>query len=100
MAKIEKPVLVCWYDAFGASPDWTPVDELDSVPLVVKSVGYLAHMDDTRVVIVPHLSDSIHPRAEHMGCGDMTIPAAAVISIHGLETCEIISLQPPTKAEI
>jgi hypothetical protein len=70
-------VLIEWEDSHGVSSDWEYLSNSNPYVLVCKSVGWLIHSDKHCKVIVPHLTDS--DRAKQQGCGDMTIPAAAVL---------------------
>ena len=74
-------VLVEWVDSFGCPTNWTPIDQCQAELLVCRSVGWLIQDDEDCKVIVPHLSASKHANSTQQGCGDMTIPTAAVMSI-------------------
>jgi hypothetical protein len=76
-------VLVEWQDSFGCSADWQPVENVRAKPLVCRSVGWLAYDGKDCKVIVPHLS--VAPEASQHGCGEMTIPTKAIISIKTLD---------------
>lgn len=78
-----KLVLIEWRDSYGCSPDWQPLDGVSPKPLICRSVGWLAHDDKDCKLVVPHLS-SEHASAKQQGCGDMTIPTSAVISVSEL----------------
>ena len=79
-------VLVDWVDSFGCSSNWQPlrVDDLNDdppEPVVCHSVGWLAHNGKDCKVVIPHVSE-IEPRKNvKQGCGDMTIPTKAILSI-------------------
>jgi len=72
-------VLVEWLDSYGCSANWQPLGSVKAEPMVCKSVGWLLHEDERYKVIVPHISDGTD-----QGCGDMTIPTAAIVSMRDL----------------
>lgn len=74
-------VYVEWVDSFGCSPSWQKLDVETCEPMVCKSVGWLLHDGPSCKVIVPHLSEGTNE-----GCGDMTIPSAAVVRMSDLAT--------------
>ena len=76
-----KLVLIEWVDSFGCSPTWADIGDCAPAPMVCKSVGWLIHDSDACKVVVPHLSQSDHPNANRQGCGDMTIPTLAVVTM-------------------
>ncbi len=76
-------VLIEWLDSCGCSADWRSLDGYEARPLICRSVGWLLHDADDCKVIVPHVSES-EPQASSQGCGDMTIPTAAVRSVTDL----------------
>lgn len=76
-------VLVEWEDSFGCSPSWESLEGVAPTPLVCRSVGWLIYDSDGCKVIVPHLTQA-HASAKPQGCGDMTIPTRAILSIHRL----------------
>jgi hypothetical protein len=49
-----------------------------------RSVGWLLHDGPDCKLIVPHISEE-HADAEEQGCGDMTIPSKAVLSMTDLK---------------
>jgi len=77
----KKLIFVEWHDAFGVSSDWQEITDVvkETKPLLVRSVGWEIHRDDSCLVIVPHLSDVGHDRTNQQGCGDMTIPVACIV---------------------
>jgi hypothetical protein len=82
---MEGPVLVEWFDSCGCSRDWEDLSNANgAAPMVCRSVGWVAERNSSCVVIVPHVCE-----ATTQGCGDMTIPASAIISL--------VSLVPATK---
>lgn len=72
-------VLIEWEDSHGVSSNWEYLSQCKPYVLVCKSVGWLIHDGKECKVIVPHLTDS--EQARRQGCGDMTIPTAAVLKI-------------------
>lgn len=77
-----KLVLIDWRDAYGCSPDWQLIpDPLLPKLMVCRSVGWLAYDGQDCKVIIPHISSDDHPSVKKQGCGDMTIPTGAIISI-------------------
>jgi hypothetical protein len=80
-------VLVEWVDSFGCSANWQPMnlDESPSPePILCRSVGWLAYDGKKCKVIVPHISEVDPTQSKRQGCGDMTIPTRAIISISAL----------------
>ncbi len=76
-----KLVLVEWYDSFGCSAKWQTLDDvLGTKPLLCQSVGWVAHDGPDCKVIVPHVSRD-HASVPRQGCGDMAIPAKAIVRI-------------------
>jgi len=73
--------LIEWLDSFGCSQNWQPLDFTAPKPMHVRSVGWLAYDGDDCKVIVPHVSKETTAESERQGCGDMTIPSVAVLSI-------------------
>ena len=75
-------VLVEWVDSYGCSPSWTEIAEpLAPKMLACRSVGWLAHDGADCKVLIPHVADAEGAR---QGCGDMTIPVRAIVSIRDL----------------
>ncbi len=85
--KRDRLVLIDWVDSHRNPNSWTPLDEFpEPAPLQCRSVGWLVHDGEDCKVVVPHLiSGSGHATAPDQGCGDMTIPACAVIRMVDLE---------------
>lgn len=95
-------VMIEWVDACGCSTEWRNIEELKKDRLTVcKSVGWLVNNepnDDDFVTIIPH--QAIEPRdgAKEQGCGDMTIPRAAITKIMVLKTTidkPAVVVEPP-----
>lgn len=71
-------VFVEWEDSFGCSSRWENLDGCQPSVMLCRSVGWLLHDGDDCKVVVPHVSTP--PGADGpQGCGDMTIPAKAVV---------------------
>ena len=77
-------VLIEWLDSYGCSPHWQTLEDCHAKPLVCRSVGWLLQDDADCKVIVPHLSESSNAPVPPQGCGDMTIPLAAILRISAL----------------
>jgi hypothetical protein len=75
-------VLVEWLDSFGCSNNWQALGDDDLKPEipVCRSVGWLRHDGEECKVIVPHLATAT-AHTEAQGCGDMTIPARAILRL-------------------
>ena len=80
-----KLVLIEWMDSFGCSSQWQQIEDCKPQALRCKSVGWLIYDGDDCKLVVPHISDPEHESARMQGCGDMTIPTKAVISIQELQ---------------
>ena len=76
-------VLIEWVDSHG-NGEWQDIaSPIADRALVCRSVGWLV-LDGRRAkVIAPHINES-EPGVEAQGCGIMTIPAAAVLSVRTL----------------
>jgi hypothetical protein len=63
-------VLIEWLDATGGTrAGWKPVADMKrDLPHKCRSVGWIIHEDDDRVVIVPHMT------GDGDGDGELTIP--------------------------
>lgn len=73
-------VLVEWEDSH-ANGEWQELDgPIEDRALVCRSVGWLVLDGKHAKVIAPHMNEP-EPGVELQGCGIMTIPAAAIISI-------------------
>ena len=81
-------ILIEWRDAYGVGTNWAPINDVTGTCLLCYSVGWLVFQDDDCVVVVPHMSQSGHPHAVQQGCGDMTIPRSAILSIKELDPKE------------
>ena len=87
-------VLIKWLDSFGCSTEWQRLEIKNPKPLICRSVGWLLHDGDDCKVVVPHVTDLVNEETQHQGCGDMTIPTKAILSIMDLQTEEDKSLDP------
>jgi len=86
MSEPRRLVLVRWVDSFGVSSNWREIGECAPDVLTCQSVGWLLHDAADCKVIVPHLAGSEPDAATaEQGCGDMTIPTAAILSIVELQ---------------
>lgn len=83
-------VMIEWLDSFGVGPAWEPIyDETELKLPVCVSVGYVVKENDSAICVVPH----VFPADEEIGavksgCGDMTIPRAAIVRTVNLQTAE------------
>ena len=80
----DRLVLVEWRDAYGVGANWEPLKDVKAPSLTCYSAGWLVYDAEDCVVVVPHLSEQGHDKAERQGCGDMAIPRSAIISIKEL----------------
>ena len=78
-------VYIEWVDSYGCSSEWADIEDCTPVPMICRSVGWLIHDDKNCKVVVPHLNQHDHPNIGLQGCGDMTIPAAAVLKMTDLK---------------
>jgi hypothetical protein len=76
-------VYVEWRDSYGCASTWQALAAPPAAPMICRSVGWLLHDDADCKVIVPHISED-HPTLARQGCGDMTIPTAAIIRLEDL----------------
>lgn len=85
-------VFVEWRDSYGCSSDWQEINPSGEAALMTcHSVGWLIRKNRKCVVIVPHFSQNIKV-AVQQGCGDMTIPVAAIV--------RMTTLKGPTQTRI
>lgn len=78
-------VLIDWVDSYGCSAVWQHLEGATANLMKSRSVGWLLQDDEDCKLIVPHISDSTHPELPQQGCGDMTIPTKAILSITDLQ---------------
>lgn len=77
-------VIVKWLDAFGCSSSWRERDDIEkATPSICESVGWLIKDEDDYIVLVPHVANETLG-STWQGCGDMTIPRAAIQRINPL----------------
>lgn len=87
-----KLVLIEWFDSYGCSSSWVRITEdMHPTPLICCSVGWLVYEDEKCLTVIPHLTEANHENAARQGCGDMTIPRAAVHSIKELKQPKVTS---------
>ena len=78
-AKLGDAVLVEWQDSYGCSSSWQELDgNISARAMVCRSLGWLRGLNSRCVTVVPHIAKN---DLAEQGCGDMTIPAAAIIRI-------------------
>jgi hypothetical protein len=80
-AKDFRLVYVEWADSYGCSSRWEDIENCSPDVMICRSVGWLIHDDAKCKVVVPHMNEPNHPNVKRQGCGDMTIPTAAVIKV-------------------
>lgn len=73
-------VLVEWLDSH-AGRGWQPLSQIQaaSEPLFCRSVGWLVSETKTCKVIVPHVGGERKGDWMMQGCGDLVIPAKAIV---------------------
>lgn len=74
-------VLIEWLDSVGCSSEWRRLEVDHPQPLTCRSVGWLVHDGDECKVIVPHVTEATGEEVTRQGCGDMTIPTKAILSV-------------------
>jgi len=81
-ARQEEPrlVLIEWLDSFGCSSTWRDAAGEAPPVLTCYSVGWLLHDTDDCKVVIPHWTSS-SSAVGRQACGDMTIPARAIVRI-------------------
>jgi hypothetical protein len=77
-------VLVEWLDSFGCSSEWQSLNGCSPRPLLCRSVGWLFYDGEDCKVIVPHMTDGQTAGVPAQGCGDMTIPTRAILTMTDL----------------
>jgi len=77
-----KLVLIEWLDSHSGR-GWQTIEELERAaePLYCRSVGWLLKETKHCKVIVPHIGGEENGDILLLGCGDLTIPAKAIIKI-------------------
>ena len=74
----DRLVFVEWVDSVQGD-GWEPLKEVSTDDLRFHSVGWLVLETEDRCVLVPHISAD-----KKQGCGIMTIPTRAIISMRDL----------------
>lgn len=69
-------VYVEWIDSRASNGRWHHVEDMESKPVLMKSVGWVLSETKDHIQIVPHLGDE-----DSQGAGDMTIPKCAALKI-------------------
>jgi hypothetical protein len=84
----KKLVFVEWQDSYGCSATWQEIDpQQEPEMMLCHSVGWVVKRTKECIVIVPHLSQNDN-LARQQGCGDMTIPTAAIVRITPIKVPE------------
>jgi hypothetical protein len=75
-----KLVLIEWLDSHSGR-GWQDFDKIERAaePLYCRSVGWVAKETKDCKVLVPHVSGEKNSDAVLHGCGDLTIPTAAIV---------------------
>lgn len=94
MNKNTRLVLIKWADSYGCSPRWEDLDGCDPQSLICYSVGWLVHDGPDCKVIVPHITDPNSNVVKRQGCGDMTIPARAILRLVDLPAPDLLEFRP------
>ncbi len=76
-------VCIKWADSFGVGSHWEVIpEELPTEPHYCYSTGWLVSDGEHAKIIIPHISpEDEEIGARLTGCGDMSIPACAVIEM-------------------
>lgn len=74
-------VYVEWVDSYGCSAVWQALAVDRPEPMLCRSVGWLVHDGKDCKVVVPHVARGMETP---QGCGDMTIPTAAIVKLADL----------------
>jgi hypothetical protein len=77
-------VVVEWVDSCGAIARWQYLDETEPEYITCCSVGWLVYDGEDCKRIIPHIGLHTGPNARQQGCGDMTIPASAIVKMADL----------------
>ena len=82
--QVGKAVFIEWEDSYGCSSNWEDLP-LDGIPeaMVCRSVGWILRKSNRFVVLVPHRAKN-EVLGIDQGCGDMTIPIAAILTVKNL----------------
>ncbi len=71
-------VLIEWVDAYGVTPNWEDVAELEVDLTCPRTVGWLLLEDDTKLVVASTVS--LDPDGDPQAVGVMVIPKVAVMN--------------------
>ena len=79
---VMKLVLIEWLDSHSGR-GWQTMERLEQVsePLYCRSVGWLVSEEGGCKVIVPHVAGEKNGGTLLQGCGDLTIPAKAIVKM-------------------
>lgn len=79
-------VLIEWLDSH-AGRGWQTIDRLSlaATPLYCHSVGWLLSQSDECAVLVPHFGGERNGDQMMQGCGDLVIPAKAIVKVSALK---------------
>ena len=82
-----KLVLVEWLDSHSGR-GWQDMEQIEGAaqPLFCRSVGWLVAESDDCKVLVPHLAGDKDGKILAQGCGDLAIPARAILKMKVLRT--------------
>lgn len=80
-----KLVLIEWIDSHSGR-GWQTLENLESSakPLYCRSVGWLVSENKKCKVVVPHIAGEKNGDTVIQGCGDLTIPAKAIVRMRVL----------------
>ena len=77
MKKKRVPVLIEWIDSHSPNTSsWVPVDEIDTRPLKLVSIGYVVAECKRSVTLAAHVSAS---KNCDQVCGVMSIPKSCIL---------------------
>ncbi len=84
-----------WQDTYGCSATWQEINPAGETEMMLcHSVGWIIKQTKKCVVIVPHLSQNTN-LARPQGCGDITIPTAAIVRMTPLKLPRRYRRLPP-----
>jgi hypothetical protein len=86
-------VLIEWLDSHVAVGGWKELDGFAPEAPICRSVGWLARDDDHSKVVIPHVIEQ-QENVPLQGCGDMTIPTAAILRMIELKTPDTVGAMP------
>lgn len=94
-------VYVQWVDSYGVSSSWKSLDDAKDERHIIHSVGWLVKDGENVKVIVPHISpanDKIS--SDEYGCGDMSIPVSAIVSMYDIDVAMLQNLKTASLAAV